>query len=180
MAEASINPATLEFLKKDNAKRAKQRKIMMIAAPLLIAYTQEDRELVAWLAELERLAPSVSWIDSRYGLATLAPMLTRRLRCEIDNGQEVVLRFYDPRILLGLPSALTAQQKRYFFAPVTSWTAWEPRRAAYYGIEAEPATAVDSMIDNLPGHVWEQLVQRKRMEALFELAPAPGVAGDSV
>lgn len=37
MAESSINPATLEFLKKENAKRAKQRKIMMIAAPLLIA-----------------------------------------------------------------------------------------------------------------------------------------------
>ncbi len=257
------------------------------AAPLLIACTQDDRELVAWLVGLERLAPSVSWIDSPYGLETLAPMLTRRLACEIDDGQEVVLRFYDPRILLGLPSALTAEQKRYFFAPVTSWTAWEPRRAAYYGIEPEPATAEDiarfahapisltlaqrdrlmyfdrenlydsivahweetcpddidglsapmlreiaiaavsrcgsygihdasaqhlfaglmmtvspsfdehpavrayledtavaperrlsGMIDKLPGHVWDQLVQRKRMEALFEHAPAPCVAGD--
>lgn len=37
MSDASINPATLEFLKKENAKRAKHRKVMMIAAPLLVA-----------------------------------------------------------------------------------------------------------------------------------------------
>jgi hypothetical protein len=113
------------------------------AAPLLIAFTQEDKELVAWLGGLERMQPSVSWIESPHTLGTLAPMLARRLPCEIDDGREVVLRYYDPRILLGLPSALTPQQKRYFFAPVAAWTAWEPRREAYYGIEAEPATAAD-------------------------------------
>ena len=70
-------------------------------------------------------------------------MLTRRMQCEINDGQEVVLRFYDPRILLGLPSALTAQQKRYFFAPVSSWTAMEPRRQERYTIHIEPATPAD-------------------------------------
>lgn len=253
------------------------------AAPLLIAFTPENRELVAWLVKLERAQPSVSWLESPYALAALAPMLARRLPCEIDDGKEVVLRFYDPRILLGLPSALTPQQKRYFFAPVHIWTAWEPRRQAYYGIEAEAATAADTaryafspisltlaqrdqlmyfdkenlydsiiahweetcpddidglsapmlreiaiaavsrcgsygihdagaqhlfaglmmtvspsfdehpavkvhltntavppeqrisiMIDTLPGHVWDQIVQRKRMDALFEHAPPGG------
>ena len=70
-------------------------------------------------------------------------MLSRRLQCEINDDQQVVLRFYDPRILLGLPSALTAQQKRYFFAPVSSWIAWEPRRVERYAISIEPATAAD-------------------------------------
>lgn len=37
MSDASINPATLEFLKKENAKRARQRKIMLVAIPLLLA-----------------------------------------------------------------------------------------------------------------------------------------------
>jgi hypothetical protein len=60
-------------------------------------------------------------------------MLTRRLECEIDDGQKVVMRFYDPRILLGLPSALDPQQKRYFFAPrkrLSNRNHTDPRRSS--------------------------------------------------
>lgn len=113
------------------------------AAPLLIATPRDNKELLAWLEQLEQAAPSVSWIGSPYALPVLAQMLTRRMECEINDGQQVVLRFYDPRILLGLPSALTSQQKRYFFAPVTSWIAWEPRRQERYAINVEPATPAD-------------------------------------
>ncbi|WP_377700815.1 DUF4123 domain-containing protein [Pseudoduganella sp. UC29_71] len=113
------------------------------AAPLLIAAPREHEALIKWLAQLEQAAPSVSWITSPYTLPVLAPMLTRRLNCEIDDGQLVVLRFYDPRILLGLPSALDAQQKRYFFAPVSAWSALEPRRRQRYSIDIAPATPAD-------------------------------------
>ncbi|SEN06306.1 protein of unknown function [Duganella sp. CF517] len=116
---------------------------LVTAAPLLIATPRDNDKLIAWLEELEQAAPSVSWIGSPYALPVLAPMLTRRLQCEINDDQQVVLRFYDPRILLGLPSALTAQQKRYFFAPVSSWIAWEPRREERYAISIEPATSAD-------------------------------------
>lgn len=113
------------------------------AAPILIAVPREHMTLRSWLEQLEQASPSISWIASDYALPTLAPMLTRRMQCEINDGQEVVLRFYDPRILLGLPSALTAQQKRYFFAPVRSWIAMEPRRRERYAIHIEPATPAD-------------------------------------
>ena len=116
---------------------------LVSAAPILISASREQTALLNWLEQLERASPSVSWITSSYPLSTLAPMLTRRMQCEINDGQEVVLRFYDPRILLGLPSALTAQQKRYFFAPVSSWIAMEPRRRERYTINIEPATPAD-------------------------------------
>ena len=112
------------------------------ASPILVALdpTAEDKSIFMWLVEKERACPSVTWIKSPFGLSTLAMMLTRRLECRINDDEDVVLRFYDPRILLGLSSALTGPQKKFFFAPVSSWTAWEPRREAYYGIDPEPAT----------------------------------------
>lgn len=116
---------------------------LVSAAPILIAASREHASLLRWLEQLEQASPSVSWISSIYALRVLAPMLTRRLQCEINDGQKVVLRFYDPRILLGLPSALTAQQKRYFFAPVLSWIAMEPRRQERYAIDIEPARPAD-------------------------------------
>lgn len=116
---------------------------LVSAAPILISALREHTALITWLEQLELASPSVSWIASSYPLSTLAPILTRRMQCEINDGQEVVLRFYDPRILLGLPSALTAQQKRYFFAPVSSWIAMEPRRQERYTINIEPATPAD-------------------------------------
>lgn len=116
---------------------------LLSAAPILMDAEASNPELLSWLGKLERTAPSVSWIESEFGLDTLGEMLTRRLECEIDDGTVVVMRFYDPRILLGLPSALTAQQKRYFFAPVTRWTAWEWRRQAHYAITAEQPTPAD-------------------------------------
>lgn len=116
---------------------------LVAAAPLLIATSRDNEALIKWLLQLEQAAPSVSWIGSPYSLPVLAPMLTRRLDCEIDDGQLVVMRFYDPRILLGLPSALDPQQKRYFFAPVSAWSALEPRRQQRYSIDIVPATPAD-------------------------------------
>jgi hypothetical protein len=116
---------------------------LVTAAPLLIATSRDNEALIKWLLQLEQAAPSVSWIGSPYTLPVLAPMLTRRLNCEIDDGQLVVMRFYDPRILLGLPSALDPRQKRYFFAPVSAWSALEPRRQQRYSIDIVPATPAD-------------------------------------
>ncbi|GGY55856.1 DUF4123 domain-containing protein [Pseudoduganella albidiflava] len=147
---------------------------LLSAAPLLIDLdpAQDNKALVSWLVSKERLSPSVTWIKSRFGLQALAAMLTRRLTCRINDGEEVLLRFYDPRVLLGLPSALTPVQKKFFFAPVVSWTAWEFRRQAYYGIDAEPATAAEiSAFSVMPITLDER--QRERLmyydkEALYD------------
>lgn len=118
---------------------------LIAAAPLLIDLDSggDGVRLRQWLLALERTAPGMSWIDSDYSLAVLAGMLARRLECEIDDGEKSILRYYDPRILLGLPSALTPSQKGWFFAPVKRWTAWEARRQQHYGIDAGAADAAD-------------------------------------
>ncbi|KQW86999.1 hypothetical protein ASC94_26565 [Massilia sp. Root418] len=72
-------------------------------------------------------------------------MLTRRLDCEIDDSQKVVMRFYDPRILLGLPSALDAH-----FAPVSAY------QTAITQIHAEVARNAKASVrefDRLVEHV---------------------------
>jgi hypothetical protein len=144
------------------------------AAPLLIALdlAAGDNTIIAWLIEKERQQPSVTWIKSRYALPTLAMMLARRLQCRINDDEEVVLRFYDPRILLGLSAALTVAQKKFFFAPVTSWTAWEARRQTYYGIDPEPATPADvaafsAALINLNDRQREQLMYYDK-EVLYD------------
>lgn len=113
------------------------------ASPILIDVPpqEEGQELIRWLLWYERSAPGVTWIDSRMSLPTLTAMLGNRMACRINEDEQVVLRFWDPRILLGLPSALDAEQRRHFFAPVVEWTAWEPRREQYYTITAPPDAA---------------------------------------
>ncbi len=97
----------------------------MSVSPILIdtgSHTA-DNTLLEWVLACERSVPSVTWIDSHHSLPNLGAMLTNRLACEINDGDQVVLRFWDPRILLGLSSALDAEQRRHFFAPVATWTA---------------------------------------------------------
>jgi len=116
---------------------------LLDVSPILVAIPSDERGklLVQWLLAYERSSPSVTWIDSRMSLSNLGTMLTSRMVCRINEDDLVVLRFWDPRILLGLPSTLDAEQRRHFFAPVVEWTAWEPRRQQYYTITAPPGAA---------------------------------------
>jgi hypothetical protein len=110
------------------------------ASPVLLDYGphSDNTALRDWCMMLERTAPSVTWIESQYSLPVLRYMLACRMECTINEGQPVVLRFWDPRIVLGLPSALDPVQRCHFFAPVDTWTAWESRRQQYYTITAPP------------------------------------------
>lgn len=110
------------------------------SSPVLVEVPPQEQErgLLQWLLAYERSAPSVSWIDSSLSLPNLGAMLTARMVFRINDEDLVVLRFWDPRILLGLPSAFDTEQRRHFFAPVATWTAWEPRRQQYYSVTAPP------------------------------------------
>ena len=143
------------------------------ASPILIDISSQEhgQALVRWLLAYERSTPSVTWIDSRMSLPNLAAMLTSRMVCRINEDDLVVLRFWDPRILLGLPSALDAEQRRHFFAPVADWTAWEPRRQQYYTITAPPDAAPVPRFAVMPMAL--TLAQRDQLmyydrEALYE------------
>jgi hypothetical protein len=125
---------------------------LLSASPILIEIPPDDAgaALRDWLLPYERSTPSVTWINSHLGLPVLGAMLTGRMPCTINDDDLVVLRFWDPRILLGLPSALDAEQRRHFFAPVREWTAWEPRRQQYYTITAPPDAAPVSRYVAMP------------------------------
>ncbi|GGY70947.1 DUF4123 domain-containing protein [Pseudoduganella albidiflava] len=125
---------------------------LLSASPILIEVPTDDTRsaLHEWLLPYERRTPSVTWIDSHLSLPVLGSMLTSRMPCVINDDDLVVLRFWDPRILLGLPSALDAEQRRHFFAPVREWTAWEPRRRQYYTITAPPDAAPVSRYVAMP------------------------------
>ena len=142
-------------------------------SPVLIDVNSsgQNQALLEWLLAYERSAPSVTWIDSRMGLPNLGAMLSARMTCRINDDDLVVLRFWDPRILLGLPSALDAEQRRHFFAPVAEWTAWEPRRRQYYTITAPPDAAPVARFVAMPMAL--TLAQREQLmfydqEALYE------------
>lgn len=143
------------------------------ASPILVDVSSGEygQALIQWLLAYERTAPSVTWIDSHMSLPNLGAMLTSRMTCRINEDELVVLRFWDPRILLGLPSALDAEQRRHFFAPVAEWTAWEPRRQQYYTITAPPDAAPVPRFAVMPMAL--SLAQRDQLmyydkEALYE------------
>lgn len=143
------------------------------ASPILIdiSSSEHGQALIQWLLAYERSAPSVTWIDSRMSLPNLGAMLTSRMVFRINEDDLVVLRFWDPRILLGLPSALDAEQRRHFFTPVVDWTAWEPRRQQYYTItaptDAAPVPRYAAMPMALTMAQREQLMYYDK-EALYE------------
>ncbi|MEW6763972.1 MAG: DUF4123 domain-containing protein [Pseudomonadota bacterium] len=143
------------------------------ASPILVDIPpdQHGQALIQWLLAYERSAPSVTWIDSHMSLPNLGAMLTSRMTCRINEDELVMLRFWDPRILLGLPSALDAEQRRHFFAPIAEWTAWEPRRQRYYTITAPPDAAPVPRFAVMPMTL--SLAQRDQLmyydkEALYE------------
>ena len=143
------------------------------ASPILVDVSSGEygQALIQWLLAYERSAPSVTWIDSHMSLLNLGAMLTSRMTCRINEDELVVLRFWDPRILLGLPSALDAEQRRHFFAPIVEWTAWEARRQQYYTITAPPDAAPVPRFAVMPMAL--TLAQRDQLmyydkEALYE------------
>lgn len=146
---------------------------LVAASPLLIDISsrEDDQALIQWLLAYERRAPGVTWIDSHMSLPNLGAMLASRMVCRIDGDELVVLRFWDPRILLGLPSALDAEQRRHFFAPILEWTAWEARRKQYYTVTAPTDAAPVPRFAVMPMAL--TLLQREQLmyydkEALYE------------
>lgn len=91
------------------------------AGPWLVDVAQADPAQVVHLVELEQAAPAVSWLMSRLDLATLAAVLTKRLDMRLPDGRTALMRFYDPRVLLGLIEILDGPQREAFFAHIDEW-----------------------------------------------------------
>lgn len=91
------------------------------ALPHAPASAELDRSI-----ELGLLYPAVTWLASPLGAATLRQRLARRLDVVLPGNIELLLRYFDPRILSALGPLLTPEQAGAFFALGNAWWALDP------------------------------------------------------
>lgn len=85
---------------------------------------QRSQSLV-WLLEQEREAPCLTWLVSNQSDATVVAHLQSQLFTHLPSGEEVLLRYYDPRVLETLlDSVLDQKQRRELAGPITHWWLW--------------------------------------------------------
>ena len=109
-------------------------------APLLVPLSDvapsRRRELFAWAQEFAFGAPAISWITSEYEPRRLADHLRRFHVVGLSEGQSMLLRWYDTRILPILLGCLTASQHAAFAAGTLKWDA------------VDRAGAIVTLVDN--------------------------------
>ncbi|WP_316865107.1 DUF4123 domain-containing protein [Ralstonia mannitolilytica] len=91
------------------------------AGPWLADAETADEAFIADLARLEHEAPSVTWLISEADLHGLTQLLQSHLDARLPDGRIALLRFWDPRVLVGLAKVLTAKQRESFFAHIHEW-----------------------------------------------------------
>lgn len=73
------------------------------------------------LRTLEVEKPSVTWLVGPQDLVGLAQLLQLRLDARLPDGRSVLLRFWDPRVLLVLVRTLDDEQRNEFFNHIHEW-----------------------------------------------------------
>jgi hypothetical protein len=128
--------------------------------------------------------PVISWIESRLPAASLAMALQARLDAVLPDGDEVLLAFYDPRILPNLLAVLDELVRTAFCSIVSRW--WYPDRSgqlvclmgdgghtdrlvAPLGLNAAQQNALIQAAE--PDAVWH-LLREQNSDALDHIAPA--------
>lgn len=102
------------------------------AGPWLIDATERADLRDALLAE-EARAPIVSWLISDVPFGGLVQLLKLKLNVRLPDRSIGLLRFYDPRVLYGLATTLTAPQRAEFFAHIQEWHFMHNGRALRIG-----------------------------------------------
>ncbi|WP_434526123.1 DUF4123 domain-containing protein [Photorhabdus asymbiotica] len=73
------------------------------------------------LFELEKVAPSVSWLHTTLSLDKLTRHLENYLNVELETGETALLRFYDPRILHQIRNIFSPEQLSAFTDGIHEW-----------------------------------------------------------
>ena len=90
------------------------------AGPWLIDITKSPVQLEE-IEALEQALPSVSWIITHVDLEGLSQLLQLKLDAQLPDGHNVLLRFYDPRVLGNPYLTLDGQQRDEFFHLIDEW-----------------------------------------------------------
>ena len=95
--------------------------------PILIAlhrHASSNRPPVAQLLASMQYGWTVTWLTSPLELAPLARHLAGHLNGILDDGQEALIRYYDPRNLAPFLDHMEPKTRAALLAPVTTWTYW--------------------------------------------------------
>ncbi|SOZ14647.1 conserved hypothetical protein [Cupriavidus taiwanensis] len=103
------------------------------AGPWLIDTAQTKEMFVRDLARLEQEAPVITWILSEADLSGLYQLLQLRLDTRLPDGRLALLRFWDPRVLPGLITLMTTEQRDTFFAHIHEWHFLDKGRRVWIG-----------------------------------------------
>lgn len=126
---------------------------ILSVAPLLFRIgTGQDgtqqRRLLRWLVQQGTYASSIVLMASPLALQPLAHRLTARLDAVLPENMEILLRFFDPRVLEQLMVVLSTEQKQAFLSVAEHW--WFVDRRGHLKEVAATFCAVDDFIVPLP------------------------------
>lgn len=79
------------------------------------------RSLLQELMDAACYACALSQIDTSLDIRTLADALTRRCEVLLPDGMEMLLRYFDTRVLMSLLDVLTIEQRRSFLSCASDW-----------------------------------------------------------
>lgn len=136
-------------------------------APLLIDVTVERDATEKVIDETQRigkLKPCVSTLESELPLVPLAEHFTQFHLVETADGQAMLMRWYDTRILPIWLDVLSEEQRRFFTGSVTRWISIDR-----FGVEQEHISSKLDTQASLSGHTPLRLDERQA-EQLFEAA----------
>lgn len=91
------------------------------AGPHLVDVERSHAGLIGTLVELECRAPSVNWLLTSQAGPQLADHLRRQLNAELPEGGTALLRFWDPRVMVGLFNIMEPEQRRRMFEGIEEW-----------------------------------------------------------
>lgn len=101
------------------------------AGPLLwpIEWRALRSDPLRWLLMQEQQSPCVTWLASPATPPQLIAHLQSRLFTHTTGGAEVMLRFYDPRVLdLLMNNVYDDAQRRELAGPIHQWWLWSTER----------------------------------------------------
>jgi hypothetical protein len=82
---------------------------------------------------------TVSWLTSPLNLNDLASHLAGHLNGVLEDGREVLIRYYDPRNLAPFMENVDAKTKTVLLTPIKHWTYWD-RNLALHTLEGAGLT----------------------------------------
>jgi hypothetical protein len=106
-------------------EHSKEANALAVAPILILAghdrHLRMPRSLLRWIEEHGIYTSSVIMLSSRLDIQCMKNRLIRRLDVRLSEEMEVMLRFFDPRVLESLIITLSTDQANTFFSPAEEW-----------------------------------------------------------